>query len=285
MPLRRMSPVIWSSSPKRLLMAFPHPPISFWPCGGKGKRGGQNAKTSPIRGTVTFVEWPCIAATLRLSAGPLEQLAARFGDGVEWMPFCRTLGVLRMGARGQALDVLQISVRTPLFLEPDWSAQLIEEARDIRFYKAWSSDSTYLKGWIHLYRGVVAEREHPGLDDEALAIQYGDDLARRILESSMFTRGRLFEVENNPYERGEGFWTMLAGILPPWRDRFPLKKEDVAALLRAFDAAYDESWQTLLRDLSLWPVPLHTRCYEENSRSNCGTCRSRGRSSVHRKHL
>jgi hypothetical protein len=44
-------------------------PISFWPCGGKGKRGGQNAKTSPIRGTVTFVEWPCIAATKALGSG------------------------------------------------------------------------------------------------------------------------------------------------------------------------------------------------------------------------
>jgi hypothetical protein len=110
-------------------------------------------------------------------------------------------------------------VRTPLFLEPDWPAQLIKEAHDIQFHKPWRSGSTYLEDWIKRYRFLVAkaESEHPGLDDEALALQWGDDLARCILEW-MFIPDRLFEVENNPYERTEGFWTMLASILPAWRD-------------------------------------------------------------------
>ena len=143
-------------------------------------------------------------------------------------------------------------MRTPRLVEAGWSAGLIEEASHIRSSKAWSSNSIDLKIWIDEYRYFIAgtKDEHPGIDDEALALQSGSDLARMIRQRTS-PGNRVSEVENNPYERAEGFWTLLASILPPWRDRFPINRAHGFALLREFDVTYDETWQSLLGDLSL----------------------------------
>jgi hypothetical protein len=168
------------------------------------------------------------------------------------MPFCRILGILRVGARGPQLDLLQISMRMPRLVEAGWSAGLIEEASHIRFYKAWSNDSIYLKDQIDLYQAIIAaaKDEHPGIDDEALALQYGSDLAA-IIRRERSLRNRASQVENNPYERAEGFWTFLASVLPHWRDRLPVNRKQVFGLLRELDMTYDDNWQGLLHDLSL----------------------------------
>jgi hypothetical protein len=183
-----------------------------------------------------------------------QRLAAYASTGTDWIPFCRILGIIRSQPRGQAIEALQISVRKPRFVQPEWSTRLIDEAKKMKGDRGYGSDHDYyFSTWIKLYRATVQEARlnHKGLEDPALAAACGPDFASALLRFSSYYADNMLKNESNPYTGAEGFWTAAATILPAWRDRFPLTLPQVDALLREFDATYDEAWSNSMQDLAM----------------------------------
>lgn len=192
--------------------------------------------------------------SLMLSDAVRQRLAAYALTRADWIPFCRTLGIVRRQPRGQAVQVLQISVRTPRYPEIGWVTRLIEEASGMQFGKSYrSDDGVFYSSWIGLYRAFVeTEREKRGLaDNAALAAACGPYFASVMLRHGDFDVPFMLKNENNPYENAEGFWTAVSAILPAWRDYFPLTGPQVDALLHEFDAAYDPTWKAAMADLAM----------------------------------
>lgn len=180
-----------------------------------------------------------------------QRLSAYASTGTDWIPFCRTLGIVRGQARGRAIEVLQLSVRTPKPVETGWSTRLVHEANEMKNQKVYSPDDTFLEGWIKKYRYVVeAAREKHGPRAD-LAALCGCEFASTFMRFGDFKAPYFLKDENNPYLHAEGFWTALVSILPAWRDCFPLTRPQVDALLASFDATYDESWESSIRDLTM----------------------------------
>jgi hypothetical protein len=120
------------------------------------------------------------------------------------------------------------------------------------------ADNDFLKPWIEAYRHLVQERtKRPENADPAaacgagLAAASGYELASAFLRFGGDQAKDFLKGENNPFLNAEGFWVALASILPAWRDRFPLTRSQVDALLASFDATYDEAWKNSIRDLAL----------------------------------
>jgi hypothetical protein len=188
---------------------------------------------------------------LILSDPVRKRLTAYASGGADWLPFCRTLGVVRRQAREQAIQVLQVSVRTPRFPNLGWSTGLISEAREMKRWRAYSSDSDFhFLGWVEAYRAFVADpHKFPlGSNAPAFATPAEPDFAWVMLRVG---GGDALKHENNPYRNAEGFWTALASVLPAWRNYFPLTAPQVDALLREFDATYDTEWRGSMKDLAL----------------------------------
>jgi hypothetical protein len=196
---------------------------------------------------------------LMLSDVVRKRLRAYASTGTDWIPFCRTLGIIRGQPRGRTIEALQISVRTPKPVELGWPMRLIDEANTMKSRKAYSSDDDdFLKSWIRAYRHLVQERaKRPEDADPAaacgagLAAASGYELASAFLRLGGYQAKYFLKDENNPFLNAEGFWIALASILPAWRDRFPLTRPQVDALLASFDATYDEAWKNSIRDLAL----------------------------------
>jgi hypothetical protein len=198
---------------------------------------------------------------LLIDGGALDQLAVMLADAAEWMPFARTLGILRREPRGPILRVLQIFLRHLHSVSVDWAPRLLHEAE--YSFLAYKSDSD-LSDWIVMYRASVnaAREQHrtpPNLalgairdpDNAALAETCGADLAKDLLRFDSGDAEFFLEHENNPFHHGHGFWTGLASILPAWKDRFPLSSSEKTALLRRFDDTYNNDWETFMQDLAL----------------------------------
>lgn len=191
---------------------------------------------------------------LILSAPARRQLAEYFSAAPDWMPFCRTLAIVRNRRRGQVLEVLQISSRIPRFPERDWWIGLIDEADTMQSYKAYTSDDDHaLKEWIVIYRITVEEerKNHANADDAALARECGAQFASEMLSLGRDSVRSHLKLENSPYGNAEGFWACLAPVLAAGRDRFPLTRAQVDTLLRKFDLAYDADWKSSMRDLAM----------------------------------
>jgi hypothetical protein len=180
-----------------------------------------------------------------------QRLAAYGSTGTDWIPFCRTLGIVRDEARGRAIEVLQLSVRTPRPVQKGWSTRLIDEANEMKGQKVYRPDDTFLENWISKYRYVVeaARQEHGVSADRTMPGEY--ELASTFMRFGGFQATYFLKDENNPYLHAEGFWTALASLLPAWRDCFPLTRPQVDALLASFDATYDEAWESSIRDLAM----------------------------------
>jgi hypothetical protein len=199
---------------------------------------------------------------LMVSENVRKRLVAYAPDTADYLPFCRTLGIVRSGAREQVIQVLQVSVRSPSFPGIGWAADLISEARQVKASRAYSSDGDVnFRDWVKTYRAFVANPHGYTLPADAPQFKApsAPDFAWVILnlragsESSphAWVGGReAVRHENNPYRNAEGFWTALATILPAWRNYFPLTRLEVDALLREFDATYDETWRNSMKDLS-----------------------------------
>src|ERR1043166_8291507 len=156
-------------------------------------------------------------AQLRLMlSGTARRQLAEYLPGADWLPFCRTLGIVRDRSRGQALEVLQISARIPLLPEAGWAARLIEEADKMHFRRAYYSDeNVFLNSWIAAYRMVAADEraKHSYLSGAALAEACGPDLASAMFRFGDSSLRFYLDIENSPYQSAESFWTSLATIL------------------------------------------------------------------------
>jgi hypothetical protein len=78
-----------------------------------------------------------------------------------------------------------------------------------------------------------------------------DDLRNRLKFYSSDTDRSIMRGAGSPYEGVEAFWCCLAAMLPAWTKDFPLTPPQVASLLAAFDAVFDEQWKRIASQLSL----------------------------------
>ena len=189
---------------------------------------------------------------LILSETVRRKLAEYLSNATDWMPFCRTLGIVRNRPQGQVVEVLQISARISRFPDAGWAMRLINEADEMQFYKSYrDDDDIFLKDWVAAYRSIVEQEraKHADVDDTTFGERCGPDLASTIFRFDEYSARYYIKRENNPYSDAEGFWCSLATILPGWRDNFALTQAEVNALLRKFDATYDDSWKTSMSDL------------------------------------
>jgi hypothetical protein len=198
---------------------------------------------------------------LMVSEDVRKRLIAYAPDTADYLPFCRTLGIVRSGAREDVIQVLQVSVRRPSFPGIGWATDLISEARKVKASRAYSSDSDLnFRDWIKAYRAFVANPHGYTLPADApkFTQPIAPDFAWVILHPAAGGENQPQRAggreaanhENNPYRNAEGFWTALAAILPAWRNYFPLTRLEVDALLREFDATYDQDWRNSMKDLS-----------------------------------
>ncbi len=199
---------------------------------------------------------------LVLSENVRKRLVAYAPDTADWLPFCRMLGIVRSGAREQLIQILQISVRRPTFPGICWASDLISEARKVKTLRAYSSDEhDDYRDWIGQYRAIAKNPGgyRPAADAPKFTQPIAPDFAWAVAnlgtgttdQSPSWVGGRkAVGRENNPYCNAEGFWTALAAILPGWRNYFPLTDLEVEALLREFDATYDEDWRNSMKDLA-----------------------------------
>jgi hypothetical protein len=189
---------------------------------------------------------------LRLAPGVQQRALTHLPANLEWYPFVRILGNVRLSPENDEIDVMALFLAQPGFIEANWQQSLFAEAQTFRYMPQSQQKLFLLDGFgvnTLLLEKVEDEAEKASIiKGMALFITDPDDLEAQQIRDFIAQEN---DIDNDSY----GFWPKTIAILHMWPSRFSLSRNELDGLLNCFDHTFTEEWKAkrkLLEPLDLF---------------------------------